>query len=132
MFSILIVEDHQVFANALYKFLTEKGNIKVTDIAGSAEEALARLPDLNVDLILVDISLPVVNGIELVKKIVQDYPHFRCLMLSGHVSLKYVRHALDVGARGYILKDDLSGILEGIEQVLHGGIYVSKTLRRPE
>jgi DNA-binding NarL/FixJ family response regulator len=132
MSSILLVEDHKVFAEVLYKFLTGKEDFKVIDIVGSAEEALARLPDLDVDLILVDVSLPVVDGIELVAKIHQDFPQLRCLMLSGHISPMYLRRALEAGARGYILKDDLSGILEGIHQVLHGEIYVSKSLRMTE
>jgi DNA-binding NarL/FixJ family response regulator len=132
MSSILIIEDHNVFADVLDKFLTGKENFKVIGIVGSAEEALARLPDLDVDLILVDVSLPTINGIELVEKIHRDFPQFRCLMLSGHMSPKYVRRALEAGARGYILKDDVTGILEGIQQVLNDEIYVSKALRGAE
>jgi len=132
MSSILIIEDNKVFANVLAQFLTATADLTVIGIVRSAEEVLAKLPDLDVDLILVDVSLPTNNGIDLVEKIHQEFPQFHCLMLSGHLSPKYVQRALDAGARGYILKDDLSGILERVRQVLQGEIYISKVLRSAE
>ena len=72
------------------------------------------------------------NGIDLVQQIRTEFPHLRCLMLSGHMTANYVKRALDVGASGYILKDDVNGILEGIRRALDGGIYVSQALRRNE
>jgi YesN/AraC family two-component response regulator len=58
------------------------------------------------------------NGIDPVQQIRTEFPHIRCLMLSGHMTQKYVKHALDVGVSGYILKDDVNGILEGLRRVL--------------
>ena len=132
MSSILIVEDHVGFAKVIGNFLSQKKDLVVVDICRSAEDALKKLPDLRVDLVLVDVSLPVMNGLDLVRQIHADFPELRCLMLSGHMSSKYVKDALDVGASGYILKDDVKGILEGILLVLAGGIYVSRALRRYE
>lgn len=117
------------FANAIQRLLKGQADLEIVDTVQSGEEALAKLPGLNVDLVLVDVSLPTMNGIDLVQQIHLEFPHLRCLMLSGHMSSKYVKHALDVGASGYVLKDDVNGILEGIRRALEGGNYVSEALR---
>jgi DNA-binding NarL/FixJ family response regulator len=129
MASILVIEDHVVFGKALVRLLTEKANVEVLGVVRSAEEALEKLPSLNVDLILVDVSLPTMNGIQLVNEIHKQYPNLSCLMLSGHLTPFYVQRSLEAGARGYVLKDDIPGVLEGVQRVLEGEIYVSNALR---
>lgn len=129
MSSILIVEDHSIFGKALVRLLTEKANMDVVGVIGSGEEALEKLSDLHIDLVLVDVSLPRMTGIQLVSAINEKFPHIRCLMISGHITPFYVQRSLEAGARGYILKDDIAGVLEGIPSVLSGEIYVSKALR---
>jgi DNA-binding NarL/FixJ family response regulator len=129
MASILVIEDHVVFGKALVRLLTEKANVEVVDVVRSAEEALEKLPNLNVDLALIDVSLPTINGIQLVSKIHELFPGLHCLMLSGHLTPFYVKRSLEAGARGYVLKDDIPGVLEGVQRVLEGEIYVSSALR---
>jgi DNA-binding NarL/FixJ family response regulator len=129
MTSILVIEDHVVFGKALVRLLTEKANVDVVDVVRSAEEALEKLPSMNVDLALIDVSLPTMNGIQLVTAIHQQFPELRCLMLSGHLTPFYVKRSLEAGARGYVLKDDIAGVLEGVERVLNGDIYISNALR---
>ncbi len=126
--SILLVEDHAIVAKALTRVLHERGNLDVVAIAESGEKALEKLQNLKVDLALVDVSLPNMSGIELVAEIQNKYPSLPCLMLSGHMSAHYVRRSLDAGARGYVIKDNVAGILEGIQQVLKGEMYVSNEL----
>ena len=129
MFSVLVIEDHADFGKALVRLLSEKANVDVVDVIRSGEEALERLPNLQVDLLLIDVSLPKMNGIKLVGLIQERFPGLLCLMLSGHLTPVYGRRALEAGARGYVLKDDLAGVLEGVDQVLKGEIYVSEVLR---
>lgn len=129
MTSILLVEDHEIFAQALLRVLHERGNLNVVAVASSAEEALEKLPKLDVDLVLVDVSLPRRSGISLVINLQQHYPHLPCVMLSGHVSQHYARSSLAAGARGYLVKDRVEEILEGIQRVLQGEIYVSTDVR---
>lgn len=126
--SILLVEDHEAFATALLGVLNKEENLNVVAVVGTAEEALEKLAELEVDMVLVDVSLPRVNGINLVAAIRGKYPDLPCVMLSGHLSAEYVRRALEAGARGYMIKDNPAGILEGIQRVFNGGIYVSKEL----
>jgi DNA-binding NarL/FixJ family response regulator len=129
MISILLVEDHEIFAQALLRVLNQRGQIDVVAIATSAEDALNQLPSLNVDLVLVDVSLPHQSGISLVLTLQQSHPHLPCVMLSGHVSKHYARSSLAAGARGYLVKDRADEILEGIDRVLHGEIYLSEEVR---
>ncbi len=128
MTSILIVEDHSLLVSALLRLLQEHGGYEVPEVASSAEQALEQLPRLKVDLVLVDISLPRMNGIELVSKIRRKYPRLPCLMLSGHASPQYVERSLRAGARGYVLKEDVPGIILAIQKVLQGGTYLSRGL----
>lgn len=132
MASILVIEDHIVFGKALVRLLTEKANVEVVDIFRSAEEALEKLPALHVDLVLIDVSLPTMNGIQLVGTIHEKFPDLMCLMLSGHLTPFYVKRSLEAGARGYVLKDDIPGVLEGVKRVLEGEIYISSALRDQE
>jgi DNA-binding NarL/FixJ family response regulator len=129
MSSILVIEDHAAFGKALVRLLSEKTNLEVVGVIPTGEEALEKLPSLDVDLLLIDVSLPKMNGIRLVGLIHEQFPNLRCMMLSGHLTPFYVKRSLEAGARGYVLKDDISGVLEGVEHVLNGEIYVSKALR---
>lgn len=129
MTSILLVEDHAIFAQALQRVLRERGHMDVVAVAESAEEALNLIPSLEVDLVLVDVSLPQRSGISLVLSLQQKYPDLPCVMLSGHVSQHYARSSLAAGARGYLVKDHADEIVDGIRRVLQGEVYISEQLR---
>jgi two-component system nitrate/nitrite response regulator NarL len=105
--TIFLVEDHKLMAEALVSLLQRRGNFKVAEVAATAEEALERLQNLQVDLALVDVVLPHTSGIELVLRVREKYPSLPCLMISGRNSSQYVKRSLSAGARGYILKDSL-------------------------
>ena len=132
MYSILLVEDHKLMADALVRVLHRKSNYKVADVAASAEEALERLPDLQVDLALVDVVLPHTSGIDLVSQIREKYPRLPCLMISSWKADQYVKRSLVAGARGYVLKDDVYEVIDGIQRVLEGGTYLSKQISEGE
>jgi DNA-binding NarL/FixJ family response regulator len=127
MFSILIVEDHKLLGETLARVLRVR-NFEVPLVVETAVEALEQLDELKVDLVLADVSLPDTNGIDLVAQIHKKYPDLPCLMISGHTAMQYVSRAIDAGARGYVVKEDIAGIVEGIQIVLEGGTYLSKQL----
>ncbi|HEU0297734.1 MAG TPA: response regulator transcription factor [Anaerolineales bacterium] len=124
--SILLVEDHKVFATALLRVLNTNKDLNVVAVAETAENALERLRDLKVDLVLADISLPKMSGLDLVEAVCERYPGLPCAVISGHNSPQFVRSALNAGARGYMVKENPVGILEGIRRVLDGELYISK------
>ncbi len=128
--SILLVEDHAGFAKALLGMLAQHQQLQVVAVAEDAQEALEKLQTLNVDLALIDFSLPDMTGIELLEKLRHTYPDLRCVIVSGHLLPQHARRALAMGARGYLIKDDPIGILTGIQHILKGEIYVSDELRQ--
>ena len=129
-YSIFLVEDHAGFASALNNMLSQKENLKIVAVAGTAEEALEQLRDVKVDLVLIDFSLPDMTGLNLLERLHNDHPDLRCAILSGHLLPQHARRALDVGGRGYLIKDNPAEILTGIQCMLRGEIYVSKELRK--
>jgi DNA-binding NarL/FixJ family response regulator len=131
MKNLLLVEDHPLFAQALLMVLAQRVDLKVVKVVDTAEKALQLLPNCDLDLLLVDVSLPQMNGFDLVAQLSQLYPHLPCLLISGHLSSQYAQRGLDAGARGYAIKDSAKGIIDGIYQVLRGEIYISEELRAP-
>ena len=132
MTKLLLVEDHPIFAGVLLEALAKRDDLHVVQVVSSAEEALLVIPGLNIDLILVDVSLPKMSGIDLVGKLIQIDPDVLCLVISGHLSDLYLRRSLAAGARGYAIKDSAKDIIEGIYQVMRGEIYICKELRKPQ
>src|SRR6266508_3104498 len=128
--SIFLVEDHAGFANALNNMLSQNQNLKIVAVAETAEEALEQLRDLKVDLVLIDFSLPDMTGLNLLERLHHEHPDQRCAILSGHLLPQHARRALDVGGRGYLIKDNPLEILEGIQSILQGDYYVSEELRK--
>lgn len=126
--SLLVVEDHEKYRNALLDLLSRDGEFQIVGVARTAEEGFEKLGEWSVDLVLVDIGLPRMDGISFVKRIHNQYPDLLCVMISGYVSPVYIKKSLQAGARGYLLKDNHTTIVEGIKSVIRGEIYVSKEL----
>ena len=126
--SLLVVEDHEKYRNALLDLLSRDGEFQIAGVARTAEEGFEKLGEWSVDLVLVDIGLPRMDGISFVKRIHNQYPDLLCVMISGYVSPVYIKKSLQAGARGYLLKDNYTDIVEGIKSVIRGEIYVSKEL----
>lgn len=128
MCSILLVEDHRILAQSLVTALSQRGPFHIAGVVESAEEAMQQLPSLRVDLALVDVVLPRISGIELVLSIRRQYPRLPCLMISGRSAPHYVSRSLSAGANGYVLKDDIHDVIQGIRHVMNGKLYLSQPL----
>jgi DNA-binding NarL/FixJ family response regulator len=128
MTSVLLVEDHPILARAVENLLTTRLRLDRFVQIRSAEETAARLPELSVDVALIDISLPGMSGLDLIALIVRDRPGLPCVALSGHRETTYVRRALEAGARGYVNKEQATSLPQAIERVLAGGFYLSEDL----
>ncbi|MEZ4732851.1 MAG: response regulator transcription factor [Caldilineaceae bacterium] len=126
---IFIVEDNPMIQNLLCKLLNKMPNFHVCGTASTAKEALALLSTIEVDLLLIDISLPGISGIDFVSMLQSQQPQLRCLMLSGYQEPVYVKDALAAGARGYVVKGAFYELAGAIRQVLAGEIYLSKQVR---
>jgi DNA-binding NarL/FixJ family response regulator len=124
--SILLVEDHTLVRAGIRELLTKIDHVTVVAESSNGREALAILRTVQVDMILLDIAMPEMNGMDALDLIRQQYPHIRVIMLSMYVNEEYVLQALRAGAAGYLLKE--SGKVElqlAIEAVAQGQTYLS-------
>jgi len=127
--NIYLIEDHPLMQRMTCEFINRMADLHVCGTAATAQAALDQLLTLTVDLVIVDVSLPDMDGIHLVSAIHSKQPTLRCLMLSGHQEQSYVERALAVGARGYIAKGNPLELIDAIRRVLKGEIYLSEALR---
>lgn len=133
---ILLVDDHPLVRDGLRARLETIPHFGVVAEAGNAAEALDAASRESIDLVLMDINLSGMNGIELTGRFNTLYPEIAILMLSMHDKAEYVMQAIQAGARGYVLKDaPAMDIITAIDTVMSGGIYYSaglaKQLSRP-
>lgn len=114
----------------LAAFLNTEPDIDVCGIAANGRDALETIDSDACDIILIDVAMPMMNGIELVRRLRDRGVELPCLMLSGHAEAMYIQGALDAGARGYVMKGDPDTILEAVRCVLAGERYLSKEVRQ--
>ena len=112
----------------LREWIDELPGLSVCGTAESAETALRELETVQADVAMIDMSLPMMGGIELVAALRERHPRTRCLILSGHNETSYVERALAAGAQGYLLKGEPSEIRTAIDRVLAGERYLSAGL----
>lgn len=127
--NIMIVDDHPMIRDGLRARLESMPGVRVAAETGNADEALQHAARQPIDLVLMDINLNGVSGIELTGKFQAGFPNIAVLILSMHNKAEYVLQSIRAGARGYVLKDAPgSDIVRAIEAVLNGGIYYSAAL----
>jgi DNA-binding NarL/FixJ family response regulator len=125
MTRLFIVEDHPVMRQSLRAFVKRQADLDVCGEADTGEAALEQIAQTQPDLVLIDVSLPGMSGLDLLETLRERYPHLPCVMLSGHGERSHVDHALMAGARGYILKGDTDELVEALHKVIQGETYLS-------
>ena len=125
---IYIVEDHEIMREMLRETIDGLEGLSVSGAAATAEQALAELQDIEVNLVLIDMSLPGMSGASLVAHLRARQPPVRCLIYSGHRERTYVDQALEAGTQGYVLKGDPAELEGAIARVLNGEMYLSPDL----
>jgi DNA-binding NarL/FixJ family response regulator len=108
---VLIVDDHRLFAEALEAILAAESRIEIVGRARNGAEALEMVLDLNPDLVLMDISMPVMDGVEATRRIRDARPEACVLMLTGSNAVADVDRSRDAGAAGYVTKDRIASEL---------------------
>jgi len=126
---IIIVDDHKLFRSGLKYILEESGLYQVMAEASNGAEFLDLLGDIAPDLVILDINMPVMNGIEAAKRAISIFPDLPILILSMHSESEYYTTLLDTGVKGFVLKDaDNEEFFTAIQKVLRGGTYFSQEL----
>lgn len=128
---VLLVDDHPLVRDGLRARLSLAEGLETVGEAGNAAEALVRLAETRPDLVLMDVGMKDVNGIELTRRLLERAPALRVLMLSMYDNPEYVQRALQAGACGYVLKDaPAAEILAAIDAVAAGGTFLSPGVSR--
>lgn len=126
---LLLVDDHPIMRHGLAQLIRAEPGLDVCGEAGSAREGLELAGRLKPDLVVIDLTLPDKNGLELLKDIQAQHPGTLCLVLSMHDETMYGERALRAGARGYIMKEAAADhLINAARKVLSGGIYVSDSM----
>ena len=122
---VLLVDDHPLVREGLKRVLGSVVGVIVVGEAATGEEAVARVRDLEPDIVMMDLSLPKMSGIEATRIIRSEFPATRVLALTMHLEEIYVRGALEAGASGYLVKDARpTELVRAIEAVQRGEQYV--------
>ena len=124
--TILLADDHTIVRQGLKLILSAHEDLQVVGEAANGREAVELAAKLRPDIVLMDVQMPELNGIEATKKMVAANPRIRILALSMHKESVYVREILRAGARGYILKDAIdTELLTAVRSVANGDGYIS-------
>lgn len=129
--TILLADDHAVLRAGLRLLLAQEAHLQVIGEAESGLETLRLAEELQPDLILLDISMPGLNGLEAISLLRKRAPQTRILILTMHDDVHYLRQALQNGASGYVLKKAADvELLSAIQAVMQGEIYVHSSMTR--
>lgn len=126
---IILVDDHSLFRNGLRGLLERCPGCRVVGEAGSGEEFLAMLDDVEADIVFMDFSMPGLDGAQTTERALSRHSELRIITLSMFGEESYYSRMVEAGAKGFLLKDsDIGDVLEAMDAVMAGGSYFSPQL----
>lgn len=129
MIRIVVVDDHPLMRKGLVMSLDAEQDIDVVGQASTAEEGMSLIEQLKPDVAAIDISLPGMSGLELVKQLHAIRPDIKTLVVSRHDESLYAERAIRAGARGYVMKLEAGDVIvKAVRRIVNGGIYVSEEI----
>lgn len=128
-YRIVLADDHIMLRQGLKRIIREVGDLQVVGEASDGLELLDLLKKLTVHMVILDISMPNLRGIEATREIKMIRPDVKVLILTMHKNKEYLYHAISAGAEGYLLKEDAdTELISAIEAIRRGGNYISPLL----
>ena len=128
-YRIVIADDHSLIRKGLRTIIELESDMQVIGEAGDGEELLKFLVREQPDMVIMDISMPNINGIDAIGRVLALYPEIRILMLTMHRNSQYFYNAISAGAHGYLIKDDSdTELLTAIDTIRSGKTYISPQL----
>lgn len=126
---VAIIDDHQLFRNGLKFIIGNESDMEVVIEASNGKQFLDFLPNLQPEIALMDINMPEMDGVETTKRALEIYPDLHILVLSMYSDVEYYNTMIDLGVKGFILKDiDNNELTEAIRRINAGGNYFSQEL----
>lgn len=130
MIQVLIVDDHKILAQALVDYLNSKEHLECIGMLHSGEEAIERVPEMKPDVILMDIGMPGMNGVECCKRLIQIDDQLNIVGLSTHIEISVAKSLFKAGAVGYVSKNaDINEVVAAIERAHEGQRYIGEVIR---
>lgn len=127
--TVFIADDHAVLREGLRLLIESRGNIVVAGDADNGREAVRQVKNIKPDVVIMDIAMPDLDGIEATRQITEVSPSTRVIILSMHSSPEYINRSIEAGATGYILKESAAAeIINAITTVISGKRYLSKKI----
>lgn len=127
--SVLIVDDHSLVRQGLKQLIELEEDINVIALAGDGEEAILKAQQLRPDIILLDINMPNINGIQTLRRLKDMDSTIKVIMLTFHEDREYLFETINLGANGYVLKDaESASLIKAIRDVFKGESYIYPTL----
>lgn len=121
---IIIADDHEMFRDGLRSLLNNAGQWEISKLVSNGQEVISALENEHFDLVLMDINMPIMSGLEAASIIRKRYPKVKILILSMFNDLKHIQQVMKIGAHGYLLKDSSRAeLVEGINIVLDGETF---------
>jgi DNA-binding NarL/FixJ family response regulator len=128
-FRIVVADDHVIFRQGIKRIIEPVEGLLIVGEAGDGLELLELLKNTRPDLVIMDISMPNLRGLEAAREIKAIHPDLKVLFLTMHREKEYLHHAISAGAEGYILKEDAdTELFSAIETIRRGGTYISPLL----
>lgn len=122
---IAIIDDHQLFREGVKRILEFEKSFQVVAEGDDGSDAVKIVEESKPDVVIMDINMPHVNGVEATRELVEKFPDTKVIILSIHDDENYVTHALKTGAIGYLLKEmDADALIEAVRVVAEGGSYL--------
>jgi DNA-binding NarL/FixJ family response regulator len=127
MIRVLLADDHKIVRDGLKRILAASTDIQVAGEAASGDEALALVKANDYDVAMLDMSMPGLAGIDLIKRLKLERPKLRLLVLSMHAEHQYAARALKAGAAGYLTKDSAAEqLVVALRKIAAGGVHISE------
>lgn len=128
---IFLADDHPIFRDGIKALVEEAPNMKVVGEASTGDEILEKLRNCFVQVLLLDIDMPIVSGLEVIDSIIAEFPAIKVLVFSMHSNEGYVHQMLDKGAKGYLLKSCTKAeLFRAIDTVSAGDTYLSEMVSK--
>ena len=128
-YRVILADDHTLFRSGVKRILEEVPGVQVIGEAADGLQLLTLLKEMTPDLVILDISMPKMRGLEAIQEIRAVYPQVQVLILTMHKSAEYLSHALGAGAAGFLLKQDADPeLLEAIDTIREGKTYLSPAI----